>query len=128
MLEHETTVALADLLTAARGLKDEGYRLITCTGVQTGADVTVIYHFDRDYQLRHLRLQVAPGETIPSVSPVFSGAFLAENELQDFFGLKVSGLPIDYHGRLFLAEDAPVSPMLKVVKRDGAEEGEPDAR
>lgn len=123
MLEHETTVTTEGLLAAVRGLKDEGCRFITCSGVQAAEGIEVIYHFDLSYQLRHLRLSLPAGGTVPSISSVYPGAYLAENELQDFFGVTVSDLPVDFHGRLFLDEDAPISPMLRVIKRDGEEAG-----
>lgn len=123
MLDNETTVTLAELLDRVGAVKRDGFRFVTCTGLQSDGNVDVIYHFDRDYQMQHLRLSVTPDTPVPSISAVYPGAFLAENELQDFFGLKVTGLPIDYHGRLFLAEDAPVAPMLKVVNKDDQGEG-----
>ncbi|MGE5561145.1 MAG: NADH-quinone oxidoreductase subunit C [Chloroflexota bacterium] len=123
MLDNETAVTLADLLDRVAGCKRDGFRFVTCTGLRSGDGIDVIYHFDRDYKMQHLRLHVQPGSELPSISPVYPGAFLAENELQDFLGLKVTGLPIDYHGHLFLTEDAPVAPMLKVVDKNDPGEG-----
>lgn len=123
MLEHETAVALSDLLDTVREVKAEGYRLITTTCLQTADGLDIIYHFDRNYQMKHLRLSIALDQEVPSISGIYPGAFLTENEMKDFFGLKVSDLPIDYNGRLFLAEDAPVSPMLKIVEKGTEGEG-----
>lgn len=128
MLPNETAATLADLLDKVRSYKRDGFRFVTCTGLRAGDGVDIIYHFDRDYELHHLRLHIGPEQEIPSISGIYPGAFLAENELQDFFGLKVVGLPIDYHGRLFLTEDAPIAPMLKVVARNANPDGQREGR
>lgn len=118
MLEDKNEVGLDRLLEEVRGLKWQGFRLVTTTCLQDGDSLQILYHFDREYHLKHLQLVVPPGQAVPSISEIYPSAFLAENEMKDQFGLKVMGLPIDYQGRLFLSEEAPIAPMLKVI-RDG---------
>lgn len=118
VLEDRKEIGLDRLLEEVRNLKWQGFRLVTTTCLQAGESLQVLYHFDREYHMRHLQVLVSPGQTVPSISGIYFGAFLAENEMKDQFGLNVTGLPIDYQGRLFLSEQAPVAPMLKVM-RDG---------
>lgn len=120
MLEDRNEVGLDRLLEEVRNLKWQGFRLVTTTCLQDGENLQVLYHFDREYRLRHLQVVVPSGQAVPSISEIYPGAFLAENEMKDQYGLRVTGLPIDYQGRLFLSEEAPVAPMLKVI-RDGEE-------
>jgi len=43
--------------------------------------------------------------------------------MQELFGQKIKGLAIDYGGHLLLAQDSPVTPMLK-AKQAESEGGE----
>lgn len=97
-----TTVAPAQLLAEATKLKAEGWRLITLTSVELSeTNMEVLYHFDRDLTLKNLRVPVAKGGTLPSISGVLFGAFLVENEIRDQFALSFDGLVLDYQGKLY---------------------------
>ncbi len=102
-----------NLLHEVALLRQQGFRLVTITCLHTGRGHEVIYHFDLQYELRHLRLEVAEGETLCSISSLFAAAMIVENEIKDHFGLKIEGLALDYQGRLMLTENAPRAPMNK---------------
>jgi len=103
MIGDLRTVDGDSLLGEVVKLKRDGYRLVTLTAVWADPSrLSILYHFDRDFQLRHLRLTVEKGERIPSITPVYFAAFLAENEIQDGFGVRFQGLGIDYGGMLFM--------------------------
>lgn len=102
MLQAQTEINKDDLRRLGQQCKDDGWRLVTISAVDLGERVELIYHFDKDLALKHLRLTVGPQETAPSLSPVYLAAFLAENEIRDQFGLAFQGLAIDYQGYLFL--------------------------
>ena len=79
-------------------LKAEGYRLVTLSCVEKDeTQVDILYHFDKNLQMAHLRLTVTKDTPIPSITPVFLAAFLVENEIQDMFGLHFEGLPINFN-------------------------------
>jgi Ni,Fe-hydrogenase III component G len=63
-----------------------------------------------------LRYKVAKDEDVPSFSGVTLATVLIENEMKELFGLKVTDLAIDYGGHLLLAQDSPVTPLLKTYK------------
>ncbi|MEW5722975.1 MAG: NADH-quinone oxidoreductase subunit C [Thermodesulfobacteriota bacterium] len=88
-----------------------GYRFVTMTCTDLGEAHELIYHFDKDYVLGHLRLRLAKGEAAPSISMIYAAAVLVENEIKDLFGLPFQGLVLDYEGRFFLSEGAPVAPL-----------------
>jgi len=107
-LRDSERVAPAALIGAADELRSEGWRLITASCVRRpGGAFTVLYHFEREERLRHLRVEVGPGEAVPSIGGVYAGAFLVENEMIELQGLAVSDLVIDYGGRLYRDFDGP---------------------
>lgn len=112
MLESQA-VTNDNLLHEVALLRQQGFRLVTITCLHTAPGHEVIYHFDRQYELKHLRLALAEGETLCSISSLFAAAMIVENEIKDHFGLKVDGLVLDYQGRLMLTENAPRAPMNK---------------
>ena len=56
---------------------------------------------------------VEPESHVKSISSIYPSAFLIENEYQDLYGFTFDELTIDYKGRLYLAKDAPKTPMLE---------------
>ncbi len=113
-------------------LKVQGYRLVTlsCTELDE-TSIDILYHFDKDLELKHLRLTARKGEPVPSISPVYFAALLVENEIQDFFGLTFEGLAVDFKGMLYLEEEAVKTPYCRFSLRRpaAAADGEksPDA-
>ena len=83
----------------------------------------VIYHFDKDFELKNFRLTVKRGEAVPSISKIYFCAILVENEMKELFGLNVENIAIDYGGHMLLSDDELSSPMAKqqiVIERKGA--------
>ena len=101
------TVEPSELLESARTLHDEGWRLITASCVPRAAGWTVLYHFERDDRLTHLRVELGPDGAVPSLGSVYASAFLVENEMAELQGLEVTDLAIDYRGRLYRDFDGP---------------------
>ncbi|MDO9082679.1 MAG: NADH-quinone oxidoreductase subunit C, partial [Humidesulfovibrio sp.] len=96
---NATNIAPAQLLAEVGGLKAQGFRLVTLTSVELDeTDMEILYHFDRDLALTNLRLRVAKGGRLPSISGLFFAAFLVENEIRDQFALTFEGLVLDYQG------------------------------
>jgi ech hydrogenase subunit D len=114
MREEITSVSSADLIGEVARLKIQGYRFVTlsCTEIDASA-IDVLYHFDKDLRLTHLRLTALKTEPVPSISPVYFAALLIENEIQDLFGLKFQGLVVDFQGMLYLEEEALKTPFCK---------------
>ena len=76
-------------------------------------------------QKRYLDIDVADARTDGFIcslrmpwNPLFTGlcfaALLVENEIQDLFGIAVTGLVLDYHQHLLLTKEAPVKPFCRV--------------
>lgn len=115
ILEGSVNITKEELTAKAKQLDSENYRLLTATCLDRGEQFEIYYHFDKDLDMLHLRLLVNKEESVPSLSTVYLCAFLIENEMKELFGVKFSGLFVNYGGRLFLGEDSEVTPMLKCV-------------
>lgn len=122
-----TDTTLATIVAETKARKEAGKRLCAMTALQVDeTSCEIIYTFDKDLELEHLRLTVQNGETVPSVSPVFLCAFLYENEMIDQFGLSFSDLAIDFGGTLYLEENVRRTPFCKysTVENGSAEQAE----
>ena len=95
-------------------IKGQGCRFVTVTCTDLGEAHDLIYHFDDKGELRHLRLKLPHGATLPSLSGVWFAAVIIENEIQDLFGITITGMAIDYKGRFLLAENSPKAPFNKL--------------
>ncbi|MDD4566700.1 Respiratory-chain NADH dehydrogenase, 30 Kd subunit [Methanoculleus chikugoensis] len=116
--EEQTTigVALEDLMREVEGLQTGGYRLVQIGCTDIGGAYEVNYSFDKGYQFRNLRLTVGPETEVPSISGIYWGAFVYENEMHDLFGIPVAGINIDFKGTFIkTAEKYPFS----VTRRGG---------
>lgn len=91
----------SDLVGRVAELFAEGYRLVQigCSTLAEAYELT--YSFDREYRFRNLRITVPSGETVPSISVIYPGAFLYENEIHDLFGVGVTHIAVDYQGTLY---------------------------
>lgn len=118
-------VSIDNLVGEAAKKKVERYRFVTmsCTELDD-TTVDILYHFDKDLELTHLRLTVARDIPVPSISPVYFAAFLVENEIQDLFGVRFKGLAIDYERTLFLDEEVEVPPFCRKMANKN-KEGDP---
>ena len=90
-----------DLVGRVAQFFTEGYRLVQigCSTLQSGYELN--YSFDKDNQFKNLRVTVAPGEEVPSISVIYANAFLYENEIHDLFGVVIKNINIDYGGTLY---------------------------
>jgi len=96
----------------------QGYRLvhICCTRLADDS-FELTYAFDKDYKLHNLRITVNRETEIPSITQVYGGAFLYENEINELFGVKIKGINLDFGGHLYKKKIAfPFS--MKMAKVD----------
>jgi ech hydrogenase subunit D len=120
MRETIIPVRREDLVGEVAKLKVQGHRLVTLSCTETGAEtLDLLYHFDKNLALTHLRLAAAKTDRVPSISPVYFAALLIENEIQDFFGLTFEGLALDFKGMLYLEEEALKTPFCRFSLRPG---------
>ncbi len=99
------TIGVGDLLSRIEQQKTAGDRLvaISCATVEGTYEITYSFE-DRDHRFVHLRIVVDPGATIPSVTPVYWGAFVYENEIHDLYGITVTDINIDFGGHFYMTK------------------------
>jgi len=112
-LLNSTEVTNDNLLHEVALLHQQECRLVTLTCLDTGAGHDVIYHFDQNYLMIHLRLHLPYQHNLCSITNLYPSAMIVENEIKDHFGINFEGLSVDFQGRLLLTEDAPKAPMNK---------------
>ncbi|MCL1918792.1 MAG: NADH-quinone oxidoreductase subunit C [Peptococcaceae bacterium] len=96
------SVDKAGLVEKAKELRQDSYRLIQLHCVKTVTEMFLIYSFEKmDYEVVHYRMDVTEGETLPSISSVYTHACLYENETNELFGLNISGMAIDFKGTFY---------------------------
>ena len=103
----------SEIKSAAEVLKNEGYRLVVMTCSPASDDYEITYSFDKEGSIRHLRIVEKEEAEIPSITDVYPGAFVYENEIHDLYGFRFKGLSIDFNGT-FIRTSVPY-PFKKAV-------------
>jgi ech hydrogenase subunit D len=115
LTEENTAEILSDeVISQTRVLKDEGFRFVTMSSTDLGESVCVLYHLDKDLQVRNLRVNVPKGKKISSIASVYFSAFLVENEIKEHFGVDFDGLPLDFQGMLYNDEEVQRTPFCNI--------------
>jgi ech hydrogenase subunit D len=91
-----------DLLAGVEEMKRTGHRLvqISCTALAENS-FELTYSFDKDYKFENLRITITKDAVVPSVSGIFKGTFLYENEIRELFGVDFKDINVDYKGTLY---------------------------
>ena len=105
-------VELSNLISRVGDLKADGYRLVQICGVNLDDDnYEILYSFDKNHELLSLRLDIAIGTEVESITGIYWPALIYENEIQDLFGVQFNHSALDYQGTFFrIAEETPWKP------------------
>ena len=136
MPEKQEIIAIerGSMLEQIREMDKGGWRLvqINCT---PGDAFQIDYSFDLKGDLKTLRMTVPFEEAeIPSISSIYWAAFTYENEIHDLFGIKVTGIALDYGGNFYRIASKPPwretgeeTPPKTPPRKDSGEEKKTDA-
>ena len=114
MLGEVISVSLDDVIEKVAKKKVDGYRFVTMSCAELDENtIDILYHLDKDLRLINFRLTVPRNAAVPSISPVYFAAFLVENEMQDLFDIRFTGLVIDYERTLYLEKEVKTTPFCK---------------
>ncbi|MDA8096112.1 MAG: NADH-quinone oxidoreductase subunit C [Desulforudis sp.] len=103
------------LLKEVELLASEGARFTTMICLDLDPEFEIIYLFQKPtLDVVRLRVRMAKDEELPSISSILLGAVLMENEIREFFGVKIINLAIDFKCRMLLSEKSLQMPLLKV--------------
>ncbi len=78
-----------------------GARLVQILAVSTASGTEMTYSFANGFDFTNVRCEVAKGEALASITPVWRGAFLYENEIRDLFGVNIENISVDYKGNFY---------------------------
>jgi ech hydrogenase subunit D len=93
-----TPIDVSRLIGRVQEFWNNGYRLSAISCVKVGEAYEINYSFDKDYRFENLRITVAGDTEVPSITGMYWGAFIYENEMHDLFGIQVKGINIDFKG------------------------------
>jgi ech hydrogenase subunit D len=96
-----TVITIDELLARTTRFFQDGYRLVQIGCTKVDGKFEINYSFDKDYRFENLRIELQEGGTLPSISAVYFGAFIYENEIHDLYGISVTGMNIDFKGTLY---------------------------
>ncbi|HHV64278.1 MAG TPA: NADH-quinone oxidoreductase subunit C [Peptococcaceae bacterium] len=95
-------VTAAEIVEKTKQYAKDGYRLIQIHCTKTPQEMFIIYTFEKiDLSCENLKMDVQVGDTVPSISGVFFGAVLYENEIHDLYGVNFSDLAVDFKGTFY---------------------------
>ena len=115
-MENEILVDKAKLIPAVQKMLTEKARLGTASCVDLGDKFEIIYHFEPQASaepLKHIRVKIAKGDTLPSISKMYLCAVLIENEIQDAFNIQVDGMAIDFQRRFMRSKESAEVELVK---------------
>ncbi|MGO8695628.1 MAG: NADH-quinone oxidoreductase subunit C [Rectinemataceae bacterium] len=105
MIERETQaldeIEVCDLVPTVDALRIAGWRLVQVLAVSAVDHTELNYSFGLGMQYRILRLRVASGMKVPSITGVFVAAYLYENEIRDLFGVEIERIAVDWLGKVY---------------------------
>ncbi|MBL7168435.1 FAD-dependent oxidoreductase [Candidatus Bathyarchaeota archaeon] len=113
MTIQKVAVDKSTIFSALEELKQQDARFITITVLDRGEELEVVYHFEKGKEIVNLSMITKKEEPLESISSVYGVAFIAENEAQDMFNLKFSGLNVDFGGKMLKVESALEATLLK---------------
>jgi ech hydrogenase subunit D len=95
-------IGVADLLARVGERKAAGDRLIAISAAAVEGVHEITYSFEaRDHAFTNLRITVEPGTSLPSITSLYWGAFVYENEIHDLYGHEVTGMNVDFGGHFY---------------------------
>ena len=101
-------ITIAEFMPAVIRFKMAGWRVVQICASRLENGFALSYSFGKGYDMRTLRLDIDEAQTVPSITQIYPGAFLQENEAAELFGVRIESIDGDYHGKLYrIAQETP---------------------
>jgi ech hydrogenase subunit D len=110
-------VSVEKLLDETKEMLKNGYRLVTTTCIDEVDSFRLIYHYDKETILTNIEVTFSKETEIPSITGIYLCNFLAENEIQELFGVKIKDIAVDLKGHLYMIDDTKPKPMARIEKK-----------
>lgn len=112
---HQTT--MEELIDTSLKYANSGYRLVQIHCTKTPTEMFLIYTYEnQDLHCENVKVNVQVGDSVPSLSKIFHPAFLYENEIHDLYGVKFTGMLVDFKGTFY--ETAVKQPFSTTASSD----------
>lgn len=76
-------------------------RLVQICAVSVPGGYELTYSFAEGYKFINYRLNITEDTEIESISKMYPSASLYENEMTELFGVKITGIALDYKNKLY---------------------------
>jgi ech hydrogenase subunit D len=96
-----TPIGLGDIVPTAQKAKDTGCRLVLMSCTKIADDFEITYSYEKDLKMTHYRITIRQDTEVPSITGVYWGAFVYENEIHDLYGIAIRGINIDFKGTFY---------------------------
>jgi len=100
-VQTTTLIDVGKLIGRVEQFRSDGCRLVQISATKNGEMYEINYSFEKDLKFENIRITIPIDLEVPSISGMYWGAFIYENEMHDLFGIQVKGINIDYKGNLF---------------------------
>ena len=101
-------VGMAGFVPAVLRVKMDGWRGVANRAAPPPGGDETSYPFGKGYEMPTQAAAVGGDGRGASITQIYPGAFLQENEAAELFGVPIEGMVQDYHDRLYrIAEETP---------------------
>lgn len=90
-----------ELALKAKEHFDAKHRLVQICAVGVSGGYELSYSFADGYKFINYRINAASDTEIKSISEMFPSASLYENEMVELFGVKITGIALDYKEKFY---------------------------
>lgn len=114
-----TEVTKEELYTIMNNKYANGYRLSQICATAYEGYNEVIYSVTDEYAMENYKIKLPIDEEIISFSNLFPVANLYENEIKELWGVKVTGMSLDYNNTFYLIdEETPFKKQITVKQKE----------
>ena len=94
-------ITLTEFMPQVIRFKMDGWHVVQLCAARLPDGYELSYSFGKGYDMRTLRLTIGTDDKVPSITQVYPGAFLQENEAAELFCVKIESIQGDYHDKLY---------------------------
>ncbi|MGN0457668.1 MAG: 4Fe-4S dicluster domain-containing protein [Eubacterium sp.] len=101
---------------------EDGYRLAQICSIAFDGYNEVIYSVTKEYLMENYKIELPVDEEIKSFSDIFPAANLYENEIKELWGVKVTGMALDYDNKFYrISKETPFKKQINAVQKQDAQ-------
>ena len=89
MLENTEEIELIGLLNKIKEMKTDGSRIVQICATKIGSSYELLYTFGIDYDIKHVKVIIQPGEHVPSITDIFPASQASFATVRRFISLVI---------------------------------------